>query len=83
MAARVLPKIFDASRVDRIEYVSQADAEDMARRLAREEGIFCGISAGGACAVRVARFARARNCDDRIRRVRPRRPLLVDRRISA
>ena len=46
-----LPKIFDASRVDRVEYVSQADAEDMARRLAREEGIFCGISAGGACAV--------------------------------
>ena len=46
-----LPKIFDASRVDRIEYVSQADAEDMARRLARDEGIFCGISAGGACVV--------------------------------
>jgi cysteine synthase B len=46
-----LPKIFDASRVDRIEYVSQADAEDMARRLARDEGIFSGISAGGACAV--------------------------------
>jgi len=31
--------------------VSQGDAEDMARRLAREEGIFGGISAGGACAV--------------------------------
>jgi cysteine synthase B len=46
-----LPKIFDASRVDRTENVSQADAEDMARRLAREEGIFCGISSGGACAV--------------------------------
>ena len=46
-----LPKIFDASRVDRIEQVSQAEAEDMARRLARYEGIFCGISAGGACAV--------------------------------
>ena len=46
-----LPKIFDASRVDRIESVSQAEAEDMARRLAREEGLFCGISAGGACAV--------------------------------
>jgi cysteine synthase B len=52
-----LPKIFDASRVDRIEYVSQALAEDMARRLAREEGLFCGISAGGACevALRIAR----------------------------
>ena len=46
-----LPKIFDASRVDQIENVSQADAEDFARRLAREEGIFGGISAGGACAV--------------------------------
>jgi S-sulfo-L-cysteine synthase (O-acetyl-L-serine-dependent) len=46
-----LPKIFDASRVDRIESVSQADAEHMARRLAREEGIFCGISSGGACAI--------------------------------
>jgi len=46
-----LPKIFDASRVDRVEEVSQGDAEDMARRLAREEGIFGGISAGGACAV--------------------------------
>jgi cysteine synthase B len=46
-----LPKIFDARRVDRTESVSQADAEDTARRLAREEGIFCGISSGGACAV--------------------------------
>jgi cysteine synthase B len=46
-----LPKIFDARRVDRIEHVSQADAEDMARRLAREEGIFAGVSSGGACAV--------------------------------
>jgi cysteine synthase B len=52
-----LPKIYDAKRVDRLEYVSQADAEDMARRLAAEEGIFAGISSGGACAValRVAR----------------------------
>ena len=46
-----LPKIFDARRVDRTENVSQADAEDMSRRLAREEGIFGGISSGGACAV--------------------------------
>ena len=45
------PKIFDSSRVDRTENVSQADAEDTARRLAREEGIFCGISSGGACTV--------------------------------
>ena len=52
-----LPKIYDRARVDRLEYVSQADAEDMARRLAREEGIFGGISSGGACAValRIAR----------------------------
>ncbi|HUN70335.1 MAG TPA: cysteine synthase CysM [Burkholderiales bacterium] len=46
-----LPKIYERSRVDRIEYVSQADAEAMARRLAREEGIFAGISSGGAAAV--------------------------------
>jgi len=46
-----LPKIYDRARVDRLEYVSQADAEDMARRLAREEGIFAGISSGGAVAV--------------------------------
>ena len=49
--AAYLPKIFDPSRVDRTENVSQADAEDMSRRLAREEGLFCGISSGGACAV--------------------------------
>jgi cysteine synthase B len=46
-----LPKIYDRARVDRIESVSQADAEATARRLASEEGIFCGVSAGGACAV--------------------------------
>ena len=46
-----LPKIYDKARVDRLEYVSQADAENMARRLAREEGIFAGISSGGAVAV--------------------------------
>jgi S-sulfo-L-cysteine synthase (O-acetyl-L-serine-dependent) len=46
-----LPKIFDGKRVDRTESVTQGEAEDTARRLAREEGIFGGISAGGACAV--------------------------------
>jgi cysteine synthase B len=46
-----LPKIYDKARVDRLEYVSQADAEEMARRLASEEGIFAGISSGGAVAV--------------------------------
>ncbi|MBK6676095.1 MAG: cysteine synthase CysM [Rhodocyclaceae bacterium] len=51
-----LPKICDFSRVDRLEYVSQADAETMTRRLAREEGIFAGISSGGALhvALRIA-----------------------------
>ncbi|MGI9025224.1 MAG: cysteine synthase CysM [Burkholderiaceae bacterium] len=46
-----LPKIFDASRVDQTENVSQADAEAMARRMAAEEGIFCGISAAGALVI--------------------------------
>ncbi len=46
-----LPKIYERARIDRVENVSQADAEDLARRLAREEGIFAGISSGGALAV--------------------------------
>lgn len=46
-----LPKVFDKRYVDQIENVSQAAAEHMARRLAVEEGIFCGISAAGACEV--------------------------------
>lgn len=45
-----LPKIYDASIVDRIIDVSQQEAEEMTRRIAREEGIFCGISSGGAVA---------------------------------
>lgn len=51
-----LPKIFDRSRLDQVLSVSQSDAEHMARRMAVEEGIFCGISAAGACevALRVA-----------------------------
>ena len=44
-----LPKIYDATHVDELVYVSQTDAENMCRRLAREEGIFAGISAAGAC----------------------------------
>ncbi|MGA7984154.1 MAG: cysteine synthase CysM [Burkholderiales bacterium] len=52
-----LPKIYDKLRVDRLEYVGQAEAEEMARRMAREEGIFAGISSGGALhvALRIAR----------------------------
>jgi len=49
--ADYLPSICDFSRVDRLEYVGQADAEAMTRRLAAEEGIFCGISSGGALTV--------------------------------
>ncbi|MGZ8273139.1 MAG: cysteine synthase CysM [Burkholderiaceae bacterium] len=54
--AAYLPKIYDARRVDRLEYVTQSEAESMARRMASEEGIFCGISAAGALviALRVA-----------------------------
>ena len=55
-----LPKIYDRLRVDRLEYVGQGDAEEMARRMAREEGIFAGISSGGALhvALRIARQLR-------------------------
>ncbi len=56
-----LPKIYDAKRVDRIEPVSQADAEEMARRMAREEGIFAGISSGGAMCVALRVCERVKN----------------------
>ena len=51
-----LPKIYDPAQVDDLVLVSQADAEDMARRLARQEGLFAGISAAGAAwvALRIA-----------------------------
>jgi len=48
---KYLPKIYDPSRVDRIESVTQADAEAATRQLSAEEGIFSGISSGGACAI--------------------------------
>jgi S-sulfo-L-cysteine synthase (O-acetyl-L-serine-dependent) len=59
-AEAYLPKIYDKARVDRLEYVSQAEAEEMTRRLAREEGIFAGVSSGGAVqvALRIARKLR-------------------------
>jgi cysteine synthase B len=44
-----LPKIYEPSGVDELSLVSQSDAEDMVRRMAREEGLFAGISAAGAC----------------------------------
>ena len=56
-----LPKIYDKARVDRLEYVNQAEAEDMARRLASEEGIFAGISSGGAVAVALRLSAQLEN----------------------
>ena len=56
-----LPKIFDRSRVDRVESVSQGDAEEMTRRLAAEEGIFAGISSGGALAVALRLAQEAEN----------------------
>src|SRR5690606_17909511 len=45
-----LPKIYEPSRVDRIMDVSQAEATEMSRLLAKKEGIFVGMSSGGACA---------------------------------
>ncbi|MGI9133621.1 MAG: cysteine synthase CysM [Rhodoferax sp.] len=56
-----LPAIYDPAGVDELVYVSQADAEDMCRRLAREEGIFGGISAAGACWVAQQIAARERD----------------------
>ena len=55
------PKIYEPQRVDELVLVSQDDAEDMCRRLAREEGIFAGISAAGACWVALQIAARVEN----------------------
>jgi S-sulfo-L-cysteine synthase (O-acetyl-L-serine-dependent) len=56
-----LPKIYDPRAVDKLEYVSQAEAEEMTRRLACEEGIFCGISSGGALTIALRVSARVTN----------------------
>lgn len=56
-----LPKIYEPRRVDLLENVGQAAAEEMTRRLAREEGIFCGISSGGALAVALRISAQVKN----------------------
>jgi S-sulfo-L-cysteine synthase (O-acetyl-L-serine-dependent) len=50
-SADYLPSIYNDKNIDQIEYVNQADAETMTRRMAAEEGIFCGISSGGALSV--------------------------------
>jgi cysteine synthase B len=56
-----LPKIYDPSGVDELVLVSQADAEEMVRRMAREEGLFAGISAAGACWVALQIAQRVEN----------------------
>jgi cysteine synthase B len=56
-----LPKIFERSRVDRVMEVTQEESEEMTRRLAREEGIFAGISSGGGLAAAMRVSAEARN----------------------
>ena len=48
-----LPKIFEPERVDRVMDISQEEAVEMSRRLAKEEGIFAGMSSGGACAAAI------------------------------
>jgi len=59
--AEYMPKIYDPKAVDELVYVSQSDAEEMCRRMAREEGIFAGISAAGACWVAQQIAQRERN----------------------
>ena len=56
-----LPKIYDPARVDRVIDISQAEAEDVTRRLAREEGICCGVSSGGAVAAALQVSAEVEN----------------------
>ena len=59
--AEYLPKIYDPKAVDELVLVSQVDAEEVTRRLAREEGIFAGISAAGACWVALQIAAQVEN----------------------
>ena len=56
-----MPKVFEPARVDRVIEVTQDESEEMARRMAREEGIFAGISAGGALAAAMRLCAEARD----------------------
>jgi S-sulfo-L-cysteine synthase (O-acetyl-L-serine-dependent) len=59
--AEYLPKIYQHAMVDEIEFVSQQEAETMARRMAIEEGIFCGPSAAGACVIALRIAAKVEN----------------------
>ena len=59
--ANYLPAIYEAARVDRIIDIDQKEAEEMTRRLAREEGIFCGVSSGGAVAAALMLGATLKN----------------------
>ena len=56
-----MPRIFEPSRVDRVVEIAQEDAEDMTRRMAREEGIFAGVSSGGALWAALQISAETRN----------------------
>ena len=56
-----LPKIYDPARVDRVMDIGQTEAEDLTRRMAREEGICCGVSAGGAVAAALQLSAEVEN----------------------
>jgi cysteine synthase B len=56
-----LPKIYNPANVDELIYVSQDDAEDTCRQMAREEGLFAGVSAAGACWVAQQIAAREKN----------------------
>ncbi len=75
-----LPKIYDASRVDRVVDMHQDEAEDIMRRLAREEGIFCGVSSGGAVAA-MLRLSRELENAVLVAIICDRRPLPVFRRL--
>lgn len=59
--AAYMPAIFDAARVDRVIDISQAESEHYMRRMAREEGIFCGVSSGGAVAASLQLSAEVSN----------------------
>ncbi|MDG2412145.1 MAG: pyridoxal-phosphate dependent enzyme, partial [Halioglobus sp.] len=56
-----LPKIYEAPRVDTVIDISQDESEHVMRRLAREEGIFCGVSSGGSIAAALRLSAELEN----------------------